>query len=108
MGLELPDPIVTYFDISNGVGTTALARCFDTDAVVSDEHQTHKGLEAIQRWLDEAKRKYRYAAEPIDALAQGSAIVVRARVSGNFPGSPTELDHTFHLVDNRIASLEIG
>ena len=32
---------------------------------------------------------------------------VRARLTGEFPGSPVELDHIFKLSNNKIASLEI-
>jgi hypothetical protein len=34
--------------------------------------------------------------------------VVRARVSGNFPGSPAMLTFTFGLTGDRISELEIG
>jgi hypothetical protein len=33
--------------------------------------------------------------------------VVTAKVSGNFPGSPLNLDHVFELHGDKIASLEI-
>jgi hypothetical protein len=33
--------------------------------------------------------------------------VVRARLSGNFPGSPLDLDHIFELHGDKIVSLEI-
>jgi hypothetical protein len=34
-------------------------------------------------------------------------IVVLARVAGDFPGSPVELQHAFRLDGGQIASLEI-
>jgi hypothetical protein len=37
----------------------------------------------------------------------GDLVTVRARLTGEFPGSPVELDHIFKLSGNKIASLEI-
>jgi hypothetical protein len=34
-------------------------------------------------------------------------VTVRARLTGEFPGSPIELDHIFTLSNGKIASLEI-
>jgi hypothetical protein len=34
-------------------------------------------------------------------------VTVRARLTGEFPGSPLELDHIFKLSGDKIASLEI-
>ena len=40
--------------------------------------------------------------------AENRGDVVTARVSGNFPNSPANLDHVFEIHGDRIASLEIG
>ena len=37
-----------------------------------------------------------------------TAVIVRARVSGNFPGSPAVLRYTFELKNDKIRSLDIG
>jgi hypothetical protein len=34
-------------------------------------------------------------------------VVVTAKVSGNFPGSPIKLEHLFEIEGGRIVSLEI-
>jgi len=70
--------------------------------------QTHRGHAAIQAWLREAQRKYAYTVEPLDVVQQDSNVNVRAKVSGNFPGSPVELNHVFRLNGDRIDFLEIG
>lgn len=108
MNTPLPDPIATFFEVSNGADPSALETCFADDAVVHDERQRHQGHEAIRAWLYEARRKYGYRAAPLDAVQQDSAMKVRAEVSGTFPGSPIELDYVFRLDDGRIERLEIG
>jgi hypothetical protein len=46
--------------------------------------------------------------EPLDASVSGKAVKLRARLMGDFPGSPADLDYTFTLANGKITSLEIG
>jgi hypothetical protein len=108
MNIQLPDSIASFFEVSNGAEASALEQCFTESAVVHDENHTHQGHEAIRAWLREAKRRYAYTVEPLDIVQQDSTAKVRAKVSGNFPGSPVELNHVFRLTDGRIEFLEIG
>lgn len=107
MSTQLPDSITTFFKVSNGSDVSALSQCFAEGAVVRDEGGLHQGHEAIETWLRDARRKYAYRVEPLDAVRQGSIVKVRAKVEGDFPGSPIELEHVFRLAGNRIESLEI-
>jgi hypothetical protein len=104
---KLPDSIVTFFDVSNGVQTQRLPHCFTENAAVRDEGITHNGHEAIGLWLRDSQQKFTYTVEPLEASLQGAIIRVRARVVGNFPGSPVELNHAFTLNGDRIEFLEI-
>jgi hypothetical protein len=74
---------------------------------VRDEGREHRGVAAIKAWHREANAKFRYVVEPLEASVTGPAVVVRARVSGDFPGSPIEPRFTFAVSDGRIASLEV-
>ena len=105
--IELPDPIATFFAVSNDADADALERCFTDDALVHDEGHAHLGREAIAAWLREVQRKFAYRTEPLHAVQEGSLVRVRARVTGTFPGSPVELEHEFRLGDGGIESLEI-
>ncbi len=107
MSLQLPDVVQTYFDISNGADSANLARCFAADAAVTDENKTHRGLEAIRHWKHEARQAFSYRVEPLQAQEEDGALVIAARVVGNFPGSPVQLKHRFTLADGRIQALEI-
>lgn len=106
MPLALPKPIEDYFaaDVTNGA---AIAACFTANAVVIDEKKTHTGREAIAAWKAEASAKYDCVAEPVAIDDQGDRVVVNARVSGNFPGSPVNLRYAFALSGDAIARLEI-
>ena len=107
MSLSLPDAITTYFSISNGADDALLADCFTPDACVADEGETHRGRTAIQAWLRATRAKIEYSVEPVSVSQQGDTLVVTATVTGNFPGSPVQLDHAFQLDDAQIQSLEI-
>ena len=105
---KLPAPIATYIAVGNGGDTKALAECFAESAVVRDEGQTIKGLIAIKQWMAETKRKYQHTIEPIALAEEESKTIVTNRLTGNFPGSPIELQFRFRLSGRRIARLEIG
>ena len=96
-----------YIAAENAGDTEALVQCFTSDAVVRDEHQTIEGLAAIKQWKAETARKYRHTIEPLASVVRDGNIVVTNRLTGNFPGSPIELEFIFRIEDDRIASLEI-
>jgi hypothetical protein len=105
--LDLPTPIAAYFaaDVS---GAGGVSRCFTEDAIVVDEHREHRGRQAIARWKANATAKYHYTSEPLTVDGSGTNIIILARASGDFPGSPIELRYCFTLEGDKIARLEIA
>ncbi len=105
--LKLPEPIRHYWDAANARQPEAACACFTPDATVVDEAETRSGSEAILAWIAETAEKYQPVVEPLQMReCEGNHLVI-ARVSGNFPGSPVELEFTFTLRDQKIARLEI-
>ena len=107
MPLNLPAPVAAYIAGENGDDATALAHCLAENAVVQDEGHAMKGLAAIQRWKAETKQKYHHTVEPLAAVQKDGKTVVTGRLTGEFPGSPIELQFVFGLEGDRISSLEI-
>jgi hypothetical protein len=107
MPVDLPTPIAIYIDAENRGDTEALAQCFAEHAVVRDEGQTIEGLAAIQQWKAETRRKYQHTVEPLASAQKDGKTIVTNRLTGNFPGSPIELEFVFTLDGNKIVSLEI-
>jgi len=107
MSVDLPTPISVYIAAENSGDPEALAQCFAEDAVVRDEGQTIEGLAAIKQWKAETRKKYQHTIEPLASAQQDDKIIVTNRLTGNFPGSPIELEFVFTLDGNKIASLEI-
>jgi hypothetical protein len=107
MLLNLPAAVTTYLAAEKAKNPEMLTFCFADDALVHDEGRDHRGIDAIKAWKKAADAKYTYVLEPLSASVTEAGVKVRARLTGNFPGSPVELDHTFTLANDKIISLEI-
>ena len=107
VSLHLPHPIALYFASENAHDASVTDRCFATDAIVRDEGGTIEGVAAIKAWRIETGKKYALCVEPLAVSQRDGKIVVKGRASGNFPGSPIPLDHSFAIVGDGIVSLEI-
>lgn len=55
----------------------------------------------------ETETKYRYVMDLLDASVSEKTVKLRSRLTGDFPGSPVELDYTFTLANDKITSLVI-
>ena len=108
MSVDLPTPIARYIAAENRGDTEALAKCFAEHAVVRDEGQTIEGLAAIKQWKAETRKKYQHTIEPLASVEKDGKTIVANRLTGNFPGSPIELEFVFTLKGNKIVALEIG
>jgi hypothetical protein len=104
---NLPKPIAIYVSAENSGDTSLFDQCFAGSATVRDENETHQGLAAIKEWKAETKRKYQHTIDPLSVVEQDGAFVVTNRLTGNFPGSPIELEFVFTIRNDRIISLEI-
>ena len=105
--IELPEPIRRYFDGSNAHDPDACAACFTDDAIVRDERHEHRGLGAVREWMRDAFTRYEHTVEVLSSAEAGDGVIVTGRVSGNFPGSPIVLRHSFVIAGGKIARLEI-
>jgi ketosteroid isomerase-like protein len=108
MSLTLPRPVATYLDAVKAKDATMLELCFADDAVVHDEDRDHRGLDAIKAWKQDTETKYKYVVEPLDVSVSGDTVKLLVLLTGEFPGSPIELDYTFTLANDKITSLEIS
>ena len=104
--IDLPAPVAAYF-AADTTGAEAVAQCFTHGAVVIDERQEYRGRTAIARWKAEASAKFRYTVDPLGVHVSGDHATVTGRVTGDFPGSPIDLQYRFILEGDKIARLEI-
>ena len=102
----LPEPIARYFASEHN--PEALAQCFKADAILNDDGHSYEGVETITAFLAAASVKYNATTVPFDMKDDDGFHVVRAKVTGNFPGSPANLSYRFGLDRGLIDSLEIN
>ena len=107
MSLNIPGPVAAYLAAENANDVAALRECFAENAVVRDEGRTMRGLAAIEQWKRETKEKYHHSVEPLACAQEQGKVVVKARLTGRFPGSPVDVRFIFELEGDRIVSLEI-
>jgi ketosteroid isomerase-like protein len=107
MSLKLPRPVAAYLDAVKAKDPNMLDLCFAEDALVHDEDRDYRGLDAIKAWKRDTETKYKYVVEPLDVSVSGDTVNLHVRLTGDFPGSPIELDYTFTLANDKITSLEI-
>jgi len=103
--LTLPEPIAAYFAAEHK--PEALARCFTAQAVMKDDGHTYTGVDAIKAFMAEASAKYSATTVPFALEREDGFQIVKAKVTGNFPGSPIDLSYRFRLERGLIAALEI-
>ena len=104
--LNLPEPIAAYF-AADGVDGRTVASCFTSDGIVTDENQTYVGPVAIEAWRNAVSARFAYSVEPMTLEKREQRFVVLGRVTGDFPGSPVDLQYAFSLEHDKISSLEI-
>ena len=107
MALDVPGPVAAYLAAEVAKDADAISCCFTEDGSVYDEGRDYRGRDSIRQWKQEVDTKYRYVLRTVNTQTFGDLVTVRARLSGEFPGSPVELDHIFKLSNDKIASLEI-
>jgi ketosteroid isomerase-like protein len=105
--INLPASVATYF-AADTTGAEGVAQCFTDGAVVIDERQEYRGRTAIARWAAEASAKFRYTVDQLGVDVSGDQTTVTGRVTGDFPGSPVDLQYRFTLEGDKIARLEIA
>jgi hypothetical protein len=107
MSIHLPPAIDLYVRVENSGDVEALSECFASNAVVRDEGHRYEGLTAIKEWKADTKKKYSHTVAPLELAQRDGKTVLKATLTGNFPGSPVTLEFSFVLENGKIVSLEI-
>lgn len=97
MTFDVPKQVAAYLAAEAAKDADAISRCFTEDRVVRDEGLDYRGRDAIRQWKAAADANYNYILAPLGGRVEENKVTVRARLTGDFPGSPIELDHIFTL-----------
>jgi hypothetical protein len=108
IAMKLPEPIAAYYAAKNRKDVDGMLAVFASGASVRDEGKTHQGRADIRAWMEDTTRRYGVKVEVLMCEEAAGWVVVGAKVSGNFPGSPAGLTYRFQVSDAAITALEIG
>lgn len=103
--MNLPKVVADLVDTQNSFDSAAYANCFSENAVVFDEGKTHNGRKEIEQWIEKANTNYQAVMKPLEYSENED--ILKAEVSGNFPGSPIVLSYHLKLEDGLIQFLKI-
>ncbi|HWK94700.1 MAG TPA: nuclear transport factor 2 family protein [Pseudolabrys sp.] len=106
--ISLPQTIAAYVAAKNAHDPDAVAQTFAADGIAYDEGKIHRGRAEIAEWARDAMNRYRMTMSPLSVTGKEGKTVLTARVEGNFPGSPIELNFKFELGEDGIRSLKVG
>lgn len=104
---KLPKLIENYVTASNSHDLKSFLSCFTDTATVLDEGKTLQGQKAIANWFTETRGKYKFTTEPISVEEKKNEMLLTAKVTGDFPGSPVTLKYRLEIDNNRIQDLRI-
>lgn len=106
--MNLPKLISDLIAAQNNLDAVAYTACFSETAVVFDEGKTHTGRTAIQKWIEKSNKENQTVLRPVSYKEAENGAVLKAEISGTFPGSPAVL--SFHMVyqEGLIKSLKIN
>ena len=107
MSIHLPPAVDLYVKVENSGEVEALSGCFALDATVHDEGHTYRGLAAIKKWKARTKKKYSHTIHPLEITHRDEKTVLKAALTGNFPGSPVTVEFSFVLESGKIVFLDI-
>ncbi len=103
--MNLPKVIAELVKAQNDFDSVAYVKCFTEKAVVFDEGKTHIGRKEIEKWIDEANKKYHATVKPLEYSETEHTL--KTEVSGTFSGSPIVMTYYYEFKDGLIQSLKI-
>jgi hypothetical protein len=104
---RLPFVVSTYLTTPKTELGPMIEGLFTPDAVVRDDGQTHVGADAVRVWAGHVATAPGFTRTVTGSVTAGDAVIVTARLAGDFPGSPVDLHHHFTVTDGRISALTI-
>tara|TARA_R110002051_G_C8583381_1_gene477638 strand:+ start:400 stop:717 length:318 start_codon:yes stop_codon:yes gene_type:complete len=103
--MDIPKVLTELVKAQDNFDSTSYADCFTETAVVVDEGKTYIGKNEIKSWIEKANKEYQVTMKPIEYSE--TTEILKAEISGNFPGSPVILTYNLNFKNELIQSLRI-
>lgn len=107
MSTNLPQPIAAFIQATNDHNTHAVLATLTTNAVVTDEGHTYRGMDEIREWNDRSINQFNVTIDVTDVVARDGETIVTAQVVGTFDGSPAQFHFHFTTDDDKIAAMRV-
>jgi uncharacterized protein (TIGR02246 family) len=104
---DLSPLLQKFIQAKNTNDARMFVACFTDDAMVTDDGREFEGREAIGAWAEETNKRYKLTLTPTDVSEDGDETVLTALASGDFDGSPAELQYHMRLEGGKIASMNV-
>ncbi len=101
----VPKAVTDLIEAQKHFDSQAYSDCFTETATVFDEGKQYVGKPAIKEWIDRANQEYRIVMEPLE-YSEGDQ-TLKAKITGQFPGSPIVLTYQYGFFNGLIQSLKI-
>src|SRR5258708_1241463 len=105
--MKLPSIIADLLTAQEKYDSNAFSECFSNDAVVFDEGKTYRGKKEVRQWNEMTNAKYKTKYEPLEISNSEDEIILTAKISGTFDGSPARIKYYFKIRQGKIISLSI-
>jgi ketosteroid isomerase-like protein len=104
----LPETVTRYLDAHRVRDTARALSSFTPDATVTDDGNTYRGTEAIERWLSRSATEFTYTIELTGTQkTDATRYTATHHLEGDFPGGAVDLRYEFVLRDHLIEHLLI-
>ena len=105
--MKLPQIIADLLTAQEKYDADSFSECFSNDAVVFDEGKIYRGKKEIRKWNEMTNAKYKTKYEPLEISNTDDGIILTAKISGTFDGSPATIKYHFEIKNSQITSLRI-
>ncbi|MBF4461758.1 MULTISPECIES: nuclear transport factor 2 family protein [unclassified Rathayibacter] len=97
---ELPAAVRGFVDGWQGGDADKVGALFAENAVVSDQGETHRGLDEIRGWINKDINLFTTTLSFLRAREVDGMVGASYRLEGDFPGGVADLEYQFHLNDD--------
>ena len=103
---NMPNVILELLEAQRKFDSEAYSSCFTDTATVFDEGKNYSGRPQIKNWIEKANTEYKIEMDSLEYSKEES--ILKARISGQFPGSSVVLNYQFVFSKGLIQSLKIA
>ena len=108
---QIQQSIAAFIEATNAHNTNEFLATLTHSAVITDEGQEYRGIDAIRKWSNEKYISAKVTLDVVDAVSINGKTIVTLQVDGNFDKTglpdPFLMDFHFTIDTNKIAGVVV-